>query len=171
MHFDLEIGGRVRRLRVERRHGRYQVAVDDRVFDVDPRAVGRDALSLLVQEGAGPVKSVDATVTAGPASSTLEVTLDGHTLPAALVARFGGRTGEPGTAGGGPQQVTAPMPGKVVRLLVAAGDAVELRQGLVVIEAMKMENELRASKAGRVKAVRVAEGQSVEAGALLVIVE
>jgi biotin carboxyl carrier protein len=69
------------------------------------------------------------------------------------------------------QQVVAPMPGKVIRVLVAPGDAVAPKQGLVVIEAMKMENELRASGAGRVKAVRVAEGQSVEAGTLLVTVE
>ena len=63
------------------------------------------------------------------------------------------------------------MPGKVLRVLVRAGDAVEPRQGLVVIEAMKMENELRAARAGRVKSVRVSEGQSVDAGALLAIVE
>ena len=63
------------------------------------------------------------------------------------------------------------MPGKVVRILVAPGDAVEPRQGLVVIEAMKMENELRAARAGRVMTVRVVQGQSVEAGALLVSVE
>ena len=77
----------------------------------------------------------------------------------------------PARQGSGPQHVIAPMPGKIVRLLVAPGDAVEPRQGLVVIEAMKMENELRASRAGRVKAIKVAEGQSVEAGALLVTVE
>jgi biotin carboxyl carrier protein len=63
------------------------------------------------------------------------------------------------------------MLGRILRLLVAPGDAVQPRQGLVVIEAMKMENELRASRAGRVKAVKIAEGQSVEAGALLVTVE
>jgi biotin carboxyl carrier protein len=63
------------------------------------------------------------------------------------------------------------MPGKVVRVLVAPGDTVEARQGLVVVEAMKMENELRASGAGRVREVFVREGQSVEAGAALVIVE
>jgi biotin carboxyl carrier protein len=171
VHLNLDIGGRVRRLRVERRDGHFQVAVDDRVFRVDPRQVTRDTVSLLVQEGDGPVRSVDATVGPRPGSGTLEVTLDGQTLTAALVSRFGARAGEGSASGGGPQQVTAPMPGKVVRVMVAAGDAVEPRQGLVVIEAMKMENELRAARAGRVKTVRAAEGQSVEAGALLVVVE
>jgi biotin carboxyl carrier protein len=63
------------------------------------------------------------------------------------------------------------MPGRVVRVLVAAGDEVIARQGLVVVEAMKMENELTASRAGRVAEVAVVEGQSVEAGRLLVRLE
>ncbi len=62
------------------------------------------------------------------------------------------------------------MPGKIVRVLVRPGDAVVAKQGLVVVEAMKMENELRAARAGRVREVAVTEGQSVEAGALLVVV-
>jgi biotin carboxyl carrier protein len=63
------------------------------------------------------------------------------------------------------------MPGKIVRILVKPGDSVLARQGLVVVEAMKMENELRAPKAGTVAEVRVTEGASVEAGAVLVVVE
>ena len=63
--------------------------------------------------------------------------------------------------------MTAPMPGKIVKVLVKPGDAVAARQGLVVIEAMKMENELRATRAGRVKDVHVAEGDLVDAGRLL----
>jgi biotin carboxyl carrier protein len=63
------------------------------------------------------------------------------------------------------------MPGKVVRVLVKAGDEVKPRQGLIVVEAMKMENELRAAGEGRVREVFVQEGQSVEAGTALVVVE
>lgn len=170
MQFDLEIGGRVRRILVERRDGRVQVAVDDRRFAVDHRALGGDRWSLLVEEGGGVVTSVEAAVLARPGSAALEVTVDGVAMPATLVSAFGRRAGE-AAAGVGPQQVTAPMPGKVLRVLVAPGDAVEPRQGLVVIEAMKMENELRAGRAGRVTAVRVVAGQSVEAGAPLVLVE
>ena len=62
------------------------------------------------------------------------------------------------------------MPGKVVKVLVAPGDEVVLRQGLVVVEAMKMENELRAGRAGVVREVLVVEGASVEAGAPLVVI-
>lgn len=71
----------------------------------------------------------------------------------------------------GRQQITAPMPGKVVRLLVRAGDAVEAGQGLLVVEAMKMQNEIRSPKSGRVERVLVAEGQAVNAGDALAWVD
>jgi pyruvate carboxylase subunit B len=71
----------------------------------------------------------------------------------------------------GPAPLKAPMPGLVVRVLVAAGDEVAEGQGLVVVEAMKMENELRASAPGTVKAVLVQPGQAVEKGMLLVELE
>jgi biotin carboxyl carrier protein len=62
------------------------------------------------------------------------------------------------------------MPGRVVRVLAAKGDEVAAGEGLVVVEAMKMENELRAPRAGRVAEVAVREGQAVEAGALLAVI-
>jgi biotin carboxyl carrier protein len=62
------------------------------------------------------------------------------------------------------------MPGRIVKVLVRPGDAVEARQPLVVVEAMKMENELRAPKAGTVTEVRVTEGSLVEARTVLVVV-
>lgn len=71
----------------------------------------------------------------------------------------------------GPAPVRAPMPGLIVRVNVKAGDTVQAGQGLVVMEAMKMENELRATAAGRVKSVEVAPGMAVEKGALLVALE
>jgi len=70
----------------------------------------------------------------------------------------------------GPQRVLAPMPGKVVRVLVAAGDEVEAGSGLVVVEAMKMQNEIRAPKKGRIECVLVAEGQAVRTQEALVII-
>lgn len=68
----------------------------------------------------------------------------------------------------GPQEISAPMPGKVVKLLVAEGDEVEDGQGLLVIEAMKMQNELKSPRAGRVERIYAAEGAGVETGAPLV---
>jgi biotin carboxyl carrier protein len=63
------------------------------------------------------------------------------------------------------------MPGKVVRILVKAGDTVRARQAVVVVEAMKMENELRADRDGTVAEIYTREGMSVEAGALLVVIQ
>ena len=71
----------------------------------------------------------------------------------------------------GRQTVKAPMPGKVVRVLAAEGQAVDAGQGLAVIEAMKMQNEIKSPKAGRVRNVLVGEGQAVNAGETLLIVE
>lgn len=70
----------------------------------------------------------------------------------------------------GRQTVSAPMPGKVVRLMVKPGDEVKEGQGLVIVEAMKMENELKSPKAGKVEEIAVREGQTVEGGTKLVIV-
>jgi biotin carboxyl carrier protein len=70
----------------------------------------------------------------------------------------------------GRQQIVAPMPGKVVRLLVKAGDRVEAGQGLLVVEAMKMQNEIRSPKSGVVERVFAKEGQPVNAGDILCVV-
>jgi biotin carboxyl carrier protein len=70
----------------------------------------------------------------------------------------------------GRQQVLAPMPGKIVRVLVGAGDAVEAKQGLLVVEAMKMQNEIRSPKSGTVERLLVNEGQTVNAGEVLAII-
>jgi len=71
----------------------------------------------------------------------------------------------------GPEAVGSVMPGKVVRVLVSPGDEVRAGQGLVVVEAMKMENEIGSPRAGRVKSVDVSPGQNVETGARLVVLD
>jgi len=71
----------------------------------------------------------------------------------------------------GPERIVSQMPGKVVRVLVAEGDEVEAGAGLVVVEAMKMENEIVAEKGGKVTKVAVAPGEAVEGGALLLVIE
>ena len=70
----------------------------------------------------------------------------------------------------GPQRIDAPMPGKVVRVLVKVGDEVQEGQGLLVVEAMKMENELKSPKAGKVTELHAVEGAAVESGAKLAVV-
>lgn len=73
--------------------------------------------------------------------------------------------------GEGVQTVAAPMPGKIVRVLVAPGDTVKAGQGLLVVEAMKMQNEMKASRDGRILTVTVKEGATVAAGEILVTIE
>jgi biotin carboxyl carrier protein len=93
---------------------------------------------------------------------------------AAVAGELGTAAASPGESAGkratGPARLTAPMPGKVVRVLVEKGQEVKAGASLVVVEAMKMENELRAPRAGRVVELPVREGQAVESGALLAIV-
>jgi biotin carboxyl carrier protein len=73
--------------------------------------------------------------------------------------------------GEGVHTLAAPMPGKVVRVLVAQGDMVEAGQGLLVVEAMKMQNEMKASRAGRILSLTVKEGATVAAGEILATIE
>jgi biotin carboxyl carrier protein len=93
------------------------------------------------------------------------------TVSAEVGRRRAAQASGAGPAAQGVQRILAPMPGRVVRLLVQVGDEVAARQGLIVVEAMKMENELKSPKAGRVREIGVVEGASVESGRLLVVVE
>lgn len=74
-----------------------------------------------------------------------------------------------GAGGAGANQITAPMPSRVVKLLKQEGDAVEEGEGVIVVEAMKMESELKASMSGVVKDIKVNEGDAVEGGVVLVV--
>lgn len=100
-----------------------------------------------------------------------EITVNGHTFEIAIEdprqwKRRGGASGLQGRI-----SITAPMPGKVVRVLVAAGEDVTAGQGLIVVEAMKMQNELKSPREGRVTAVQAKENDSVNAGTILVLIE
>lgn len=100
-----------------------------------------------------------------------QVEVDGHPSkvslrdPRALTSR--GING----AGSGRQSIAAPMPGKIVRVLVGKGDAVEAGQGLVVVEAMKMQNEMKAPRAGTIVEVKTQPGATVTAGDVLIVIE
>jgi biotin carboxyl carrier protein len=176
MIFEVAVGDRVRTVGIVRKGGLLHVELDGRTHLVDARRINESVVSLLVQLGGAemPPRSVDAAFASKPANGDFDVYLDGHTI--AVEVRPAGSFGRQkkdgaGAHGSGPQRILAPMPGKVVRILVKPGDEVMARQGLVVVEAMKMENELRAARDGRVRDVAVSEGQSVDAGAVLVVVE
>jgi len=175
MMFEVEIGDRIRAVAVVRKGGLLHVDLDGRTHIVDARRVSDAIISMLVQEegASSPSRSVDAAFATKATAGDFDVYLDGRTIPVQIrpAGSFGRQKKAGAAAGSGPQRVLAPMPGKVVRVLVKPGDEVKARQGLVVVEAMKMENELKAARDGRVREVSVAEGQSVDAGAVLLIVE
>lgn len=174
MTFEIDIGGRTRSVVIERAGdtaGVYRISVDGRAQQVDVRRIDEFSLSLLVERGTAR-RSRDVQIAQGTVRGELLVTLDGRTVAATVNGRRTGRAAAGGAAHApGEQAIVAPMPGRVVRVLVNAGDEVEARQGVVVVEAMKMENELRSPKAGRVKDVHVTVGASVEAGRVLIVIE
>ncbi len=100
-----------------------------------------------------------------------EVAVNGRVLDVEVFDPRDLRAGAAGSGRGGRQEIAAPMPGKVVRVLVAAGDDVEEGQGLVVVEAMKMQNEMKSPKAGKVAEVRTRAEATVSAGEVLVVIE
>ena len=169
MTFEIDINGRTRTVAVEKtRGGAYRVSLDGETHEVDAARVGVWGLSLLHRDTG---LSRDVQVTPGSASGEWLVTLSGRIVAATVNGRRSRRAGAEGGAADGEQAIIAPMPGRVVRVLVTPGDDVTARQGVVVVEAMKMENELRSPKAGRVKDVSVKAGDSVEAGRVLLVVE
>ena len=171
MTFDIEINGRSRSVTVDRvAGGRYKVAVDGAAQIVDAERIGDFGVSLMFPGERHASDVVHLAPAASPGErlavrrgAAVAVTMNGRRVG----ERAAGGTGRPH----GEQKVSAPMPGRIVRVLVAAGDPVEARQPVVVIEAMKMENELRSPVAGRVREVSAAAGASVKAGRVLVVIE
>jgi len=152
---------------VARQGPRYRVTLDGDATEVDLCPMGRRLYSLLVG-----TDSYEVDVLAEGSGLSLIVSGEAYRVEVAderarrlreVIGRAEGR--------GGRLEVSAPMPGKVVAVLVRVGDEVAAGQGLLVIEAMKMENELRATGAGRVAEVRAVPGRAVNGGEILVVIE
>ena len=166
MQLRVEVNGRLRTVDVEQAEGIYRVVVDGVARMVDAATF---SLICLADGRASQEVGLSPTGLPGEIAVHMPTGVATARVLTGAASRFGRGTGAAQAAG--TQQVLAPMPGKVVKILVKAGDEVKARQGLVVIEAMKMENELRSPKDGRVSDVLVTEGASVEAGRPLVVVE
>ncbi len=137
------------------------------------RVNGREASALEVEPGVYSVllagRSFDARLER--VEDALFIHIAGRRMEVEVVdprrsARKGGALRREGR-----QKITAPMPGKVVRVLVTEGEAVEAGQGLIVVEAMKMQNEIKAPKAGRVVSLAAREAATVGAGEILAVIE
>jgi len=108
----------------------------------------------------------------GARGAATHVHVDGHGIVVAVEDARQRRSQSAGAGGADGQTVVrSPMPGKIVKVLVAPGETVSVGQGVIIVEAMKMENELRAQGAGIVKAVEVKAGDTVEGNALLMVIE
>jgi biotin carboxyl carrier protein len=157
-------GDGTRRLELQRNGDTYRVLNEgEEIVTVDARGVSPDRWSILVGS-----RSYEAKVTRD--KTIYQVEIDGLSFsfdltdPARAMARRGG------PAAHGPGRIAAPMPGRVVRLLAALGQEVQRGDGVVVVEAMKMENELTAPRDGVITEIGVEEGQTVEGGMTLAIV-
>jgi biotin carboxyl carrier protein len=162
MIFDASVAGRSVRVEVRGSAGRYTVQIDGTAVEVSVSDASAGYRSLLIgatSHELGVEREGDAYRVSFPGASVVVTLAEAARGSATLAPREQG-----------PSRLTAPMPGRIVRVLSSAGADVVAGQGLVVIEAMKMENELRAPRGGRITELLVREGQAVEAGALLAVV-
>ena len=163
MKLEIEIAGKVRT--VDYRPGEGTVLLDGVPVEIEAQVLRVGVLSLIVDGRAWRVALEDD-------ANEPAVYVGGTRLvyrvddPRSLKARRGHGAGTDG-----PKAIKASMPGRVVRVLAQEGDSVEAHAGVVVIEAMKMQNELKSPKAGKVVALRVSAGDTVAAGDVLAVVE
>jgi biotin carboxyl carrier protein len=165
MIFDVSIDGKKHRLELERSDSGWHCKLDSREVQLDAVLARRDVLSVLIDGKAYEVKrertATDTHLWVGPVRYAVEIS-----DPRSLRARK--------AAAGidhGPVKLVAPMPGKIVRVLAAEKSEVQAGQGILVVEAMKMQNELKSPKKGVVQRMMASEGMAVNAGDVLAVVE
>lgn len=164
MTYDVTIDGKTYRLELGRDEGKWTCRLDGREIAVDAVVARPNVLSLRIGNQAYEVKCE-------------RVAGDQHIWVGSR--RFSSEVRDPRSLRGrarvaddaGPKKLTAPMPGKVVRMLVSQGAEVEAGTGVVVVEAMKMQNEIKSPKKGMIQKIFVSEGAAVNAGEVLAIVE
>ncbi|HSY12714.1 MAG TPA: biotin/lipoyl-containing protein [Verrucomicrobiae bacterium] len=166
MTYDVVVDDKTHQVELIRGEKSWLCKVDGQEVDVDAELTARDVLSVLVGGKAYEIKR--------------ERSLQGELHMVIGSARYAVDVRDPrslrtrraiaGTEAG-PQKIKAPMPGKIVRILVAEKDEVKAGQGVIVMEAMKMQNEMKSPKDGRVQKILTAEGSAVNAGDTLAIIE
>jgi biotin carboxyl carrier protein len=166
MTYDIIVDGKTHRVEVTRGENLWSCRVDGQEMEVDAALTARDVLSVLIGGKAYEIKREqslqgDVHMVIGSARYAVEVQ-----DPRSLRTRRG-------VAGAdvGPQKIRAAMPGKIVRVLVAEGSEVKAGEGVIVMEAMKMQNEMKSPKDGKVQKILTAEGSTVNAGDTLAVIE
>jgi biotin carboxyl carrier protein len=162
MKYEVRIAGKTRTVELSREGPRWFIALDGVDTQADAVEIAPGVFSILLgglshEVRVAPDADGSLTLQDGPNEFRAEVA-----DPRAWRGRKHG-----GVEAEGRQQIVAPMPGKVIRLLVKPGDKVEAGQGLFVVEAMKMQNEVKSPKTGTVEKLSAKEGQAVNAGDVL----
>jgi biotin carboxyl carrier protein len=148
----------------EREGSRVRAVLDGRAVEADALIVAPGVFSILLGGRSLEVRVV-------PQHDGLHIHSDGRDYVAQVQDPRAWRGGRGGAdAAEGNQQIVAPMPGKVVRVLVQPGENIAAGQGVAVVEAMKMQNDIRSPRAGKVERLQVEEGQAVNAGQVLAVV-
>jgi len=166
MTYDIIVDGKTHHVELTRGERNWRCKVDGQEIEADAALTAHDVLSVLLGDKAYEIKRErslqgDLHLIIGSARYAVEVQ-DPRSLRARRAVAG---------ADAGPQKIKAPMPGKIVRLLVTEKAEVKAGQGVVVMEAMKMQNEMKSPKAGRVQKLLTAEGSTVNAGDTLAIIE
>ena len=185
MNLDVAVDGRPWKVAVEpaEQPGTFAITIKGTRRIVDATWIDADTLSLIDGAAAQEIRIHRRD------NGAVGVEVGGRTYEAAISAKRGrerfsdpagkSKAGREGLSDGAAGKtaadplsvaIKAPMPGRVVRVLVAVGDRVKARQGVAVVEAMKMENELRSPRDGTVKEIGVAAGAAVESGAVLLVI-
>ena len=162
MKFEIQIADKIHTVELTRDSDRWQISLDGKELDVDAIEITPGIFSILLNGQSHEIR-------VNPQSDgSLALHTGHHEFAAEIIdpRAWSGRRHSHVEAEGR-QQILAPMPGKVVRLLVHAGDQVKAGQGLLVVEAMKMQNEVRSPKTGKVERLLAKEGQPVNAGEVL----
>lgn len=162
MKIEIRIGGVSRSVELARNGGGWRISLDGVALDGDVAEVAPNTFSVLLngeshEVRVAPMPGGGVKLHSGAAEYDAEV-MDSRAWRG---RRHGALEAE------GRQHVAAPMPGKVVRVLVKEGESVGAGQGIIVVEAMKMQNEIRSPKSGKVERLLVREGQAVNAGETL----
>jgi biotin carboxyl carrier protein len=165
MVYEIAVDGKPHHLELERVDGRWTCRLDGREITIDAVVTRRDVLSLLIDGHSYEIKReqtpTDLHLWVGSTRFAVELR-----DPRSLRSRRASGGDEQG-----PRKLAAPMPGRIVRVLVAEKAEVEAGQGVVVVEAMKMQNEIKSPKKGTVQKILAAPGAAVNAGDVLAIVE
>jgi biotin carboxyl carrier protein len=174
VRYTVTINGQEHTLELARANGESH-RLDGQAFEAEAAEIAPGIYSILLggrsfQVRVAPSPAVSGNAASG-ASAAYHVQIDGATCAVAIRDPRRWARAKGATAREGKQNILAPMSGKVIRILVSENQRVEAGQGLIVVEAMKMQNEIRSAKPGSVEKVMVREGEAVSAGQTLLVIE